>query len=750
MPSSDKYNEAFSRLLRAAIGSIAAQEGKNEALVEEEFADRFGVAPSTIQRYKAGHLPTYERVGIFAEAGVQRGLLGRDWLQRFLHVGRHPHAEKMLAELCGVSTVPPRSPRVYHNLPAPTYTQFVMRQESFNEVIDGLEQRSAVVLITGLGGNGKTSLAREVATYCLNTKHQTTFDAVVWVSDQDQSGKTNHTIVLNEIARVLDYPGLIKFEHEEKRREIEYLIRRHKVLLVIDNFETITDDALLTWLLRLPEPSKALVTSREYSRLFRNSTVVVDLKGMSDQESWMFIKQQIKHSRIERIIQDITILEPILAATGGNPKAIALSLGLIKQDRRPLQSVILDLYNARGQLFDGLFKRAWSLLDNSAQQILFALSLFPTSACEQAIAETADIRGLLFDRAIDKLSDMSLLEIQQENLTDPARYTLHPLVRAFVQAQLSEHKAFEIEARERWCQWHTDLVKKVSFCWNNLRLLESLDVEQDTIYEAAIWAFQSGQYDKSLDIAKNSNFYYYTRGFWNRSPHPHIIAANSARHLEQYTDEVEALAYHVQLLSKQGNITAAQQFIPRIQEILSLVDLCADDRFLVQHAFALYEMACKKLDVAQSIWRASLEYAHSMSVHMHISNLQWLATCLYHQNFLEEAEELFLQSLERAYTNNHERAIISIKSKLASIYLDKEEIQKAVTLLEDSHHRAQQFQEKWYIAEIQRLYARLYITQKDHRQARTHLMEAEDLFERLGMKNHVCEVRHTMNQLHLL
>jgi hypothetical protein len=138
------------------------------------------------------------------------------------------------------------------------------------------------VLIVGLGGNRKTSLAREVADACLKgLEGAPVFDAAVWVSGKDHPGTTNLGVVLDEIARTLDYPGFTEFEHDEKRREVEQLLRRQKVLLVVDNFETITDRALLTWLLNLPEPSKALITSREYRREWRSSWPV-ELRGMSD------------------------------------------------------------------------------------------------------------------------------------------------------------------------------------------------------------------------------------------------------------------------------------------------------------------------------------------------------------------------------------------------------------------------------------------------------------------------------------
>jgi hypothetical protein len=87
----EKQSATLGRLLKGAVGSIAAYEGKAAPAIENELGDRIGVAGSTIQRYKAGYLPTEPRVvQILAEAAVRRSFLSRAWLQRFLQAARYP------------------------------------------------------------------------------------------------------------------------------------------------------------------------------------------------------------------------------------------------------------------------------------------------------------------------------------------------------------------------------------------------------------------------------------------------------------------------------------------------------------------------------------------------------------------------------------------------------------------------------------------------------------------------------------
>jgi predicted ATPase/class 3 adenylate cyclase len=113
-------NESFGRLLKGAINSIAAYEGKTAPAIEDELGGQIGVAGTAIQRYKAGHLPPEPRaIQILAEAAVRRGFLSRAWLQRFLQAARYPQPDALIAQLADALGLP-SAPGIVARLPTGT------------------------------------------------------------------------------------------------------------------------------------------------------------------------------------------------------------------------------------------------------------------------------------------------------------------------------------------------------------------------------------------------------------------------------------------------------------------------------------------------------------------------------------------------------------------------------------------------------------------------------------------------------
>ncbi|KPV52312.1 hypothetical protein SE17_16270 [Kouleothrix aurantiaca] len=614
-----------------------------------------------------------------------------------------------------------------------------MREPAFAEVIDGLQQRSAAILIVGLGGNGKTSLAREVAAHCLQEETTTPrFDAAVWVSDKDRPGTTNLSVVLDEIARTLDYPGFTQFAYDEKRYEVEQLLKKQRVLLVIDNFETITDGALLTWLLRLPEPSKALITSREYGREYRRGGWPVELRGMSGEEAQALVIQRLRVLRLSPFASAQIHLEALLAATGGNPKAIEIALGLVKYERRTLQEVVDDLYAARGDLFDDLFARAWALLDEAARHVLMVMTFFPHSAAVAALAAGADVQGFALDRAIERLVDLALIDVQQTDLNAPPRYTQHPLVRAFAKAKCDAQPLFAEAARRRWIGWYTALTRPVGSCWNNLGRLNTLDSERKTIFSVIRWSLDHGYYAQVCDLARGVRYYYYVRGYWDKRLQIDLWHAEAARQMHDPIEEIKALAYYVQIVARQDRLKEAEGYLPRLQSFVVEPDAPAGVRSICQQALALYAMAERDFATAAQLWQAS---ERRSDPRVYVAARRWRAQCLAALGQLDEAQQLFAESLQDAIAHGYERSVALHYAKVALINLAQGANDAARHALEQSSAWVARYSFSGDIGEVQYIAACIAQQEGLAQQARSNLLDAADRFERMGLRRELAEAR---------
>jgi adenylate kinase family enzyme/transcriptional regulator with XRE-family HTH domain len=739
----------FGQLLKAGINSAATCEGKTAPVIEAELGQQIGVSPSTIQRYKAGYVPSEaSTIQILAELAVKRGHLNRDWLKDFLLSAHYTGADSLIARLYPDNVPTTSESAIYTNLPSPTYGHFVMREQAFREVLDGLQQRSAIVLIVGLSGTGKTSLAREVAAQSLLGNYAVPqFEAVVWISDKDQPGTVNLNEVLNEVARTLDYSGLVQLPIEERKRKINHILGKQRTLIVVDNFETVQDQELLYWLLRLPEPSKAIITSRKYNRSFRNSTFVVELRGLNQEEARLFTQYKAKSLRIEHLAPNIDDFMPLVDATGGNPKGIELALGCVKYERQQLQQVIDDLCAARGSLFDDLFSKAWSLLDEAARKVLLVMVFFANDVNGDALARTADVQGASFDRALDLLIDLSLIDVRQRSLYDQPRYTVHPLVYSFASSKLKERPEFEQEARNRWVKWYVSLTSTVGYCWRDITKLQVLDPEIDTIHSIIVWTLAKKRFDDLISLAKGARYYYFVRGLWNKKPYINLVEAEASQQVGDSLGELQALCYYVQIISRQGLTADANQYLHRIIKLTSEQELSADLLFDVKHATALHAMSQDNLKGAEEAWRESMTQADRLSAHLYTVNRQWLAKCLLLQGRMSEAQGLLNETLLDAIRFGIPRAIMFCQINLINIELHFGNLDEIEGKLVEIFEILQSHQDKEHLAEAMMTQARFLSLTGYIVEARSMLEQTIEALERLGLHNELVRARRELASL---
>jgi len=511
------------------------------------------------------------------------------------------------------------------------------------------------------------------------------------------------------------------------------------VLLVVDNAETIRDGVLLTWLLRqLPAPSKALVTAREYRREFRDGAIPIDVRGMTDAEAWQLMTERLSTLKLDKAVRERAQLEPLIRVTGGNPKALEMALGLMKYHRQPLQQVIDDLYAARGDLFDDLFARAWSLLDEAARRVLLITPLFVDSAGEEALAQVADVQGFACTRAIEQLTDLALLDVQQVDLGSPVRYTTHRLVRTFAGAKLTERAAFEQEARERWVQWAFGLIGQVGNCFANDPQFELMDLDQRTCYAAIEWAADYSSYEFMFDRLDRSECYYTFRGHWYTMRGVYLLWIKAAQRLSNPVEEFRGIAAYMELSLLQSNSTEVESYFNRLHT-LDATNLPDKEHLKYLHTLARHALVKENIAEAQRLWQEADRFQQERAVKTWINVRIYVATCFYRQGDLDHARNLFLSVLEESVAKVDKLNIIHAQIGLAQIDLDQMELASAerrITFLfkQKRAHREQLPSREW-------LAARLFTLQGNYAAAREAFGKAIDTFERMGMRRELAEAR---------
>jgi hypothetical protein len=212
----------------------------------------------------------------------------------------------------------PPVPAVPSNLPP--RCEFIGREKEKARVREALASRWPLTCIDGIGGIGKTALALEAASECLRASRGEipangipTFDGFIWTTAKDRELALND--VLDAIARTLDYPGIAQQPLEEKQESVRKLLQSKRYLLIVDNFETITDGAVRDFLLRLPEPSKALITSREQKL---RQAWAVSLKGLEQAEALTLIRSEGRRLGLTAVeTGEERVLLRLYQATGG-------------------------------------------------------------------------------------------------------------------------------------------------------------------------------------------------------------------------------------------------------------------------------------------------------------------------------------------------------------------------------------------------------------------------------------------------
>lgn len=353
-----------------------------------------------------------------------------------------------LAEAAAPPDTPRRFPAADLHLPAPDYAQLFGVQDEIARLTAQLRAPDGprFLSLEGLGGVGKTALARAVAQTCAETG---VLADVVWISArQEWLSETGELTSLTDPARSLEdivtrltlrlnAPAAAGLATAQKLAHLHPLAHSAPYLIVIDNLETLADvAALLPALYPLAGVTRFLLTSRRTLRHFPY-VHVAPVTELSFASSCALVAHEWAR-RGQTAALPATFAADLYHTVGGLP--LALKLATAQVGCLPLADIVTGLQQARqaapDRLYAYIYRRTWGMLSAAARQILVygMLSLDPEGEDLEFIQAMSAVPPEDFAPALRQLLEYALLELGQP-LAQP-RYRLHRLTTTFLQTDV--------------------------------------------------------------------------------------------------------------------------------------------------------------------------------------------------------------------------------------------------------------------------------------------------------------------------
>lgn len=636
---------------------------------------------------------------------------------------------------------------ILHNLPS--RDPFVGREHELQRIFDGFASHVSLIAIEGLGGMGKTAVAKEIAWRCIDSQGDEgipTFEAIVWIEDKD--GRLHLSDILDTVARVLDCLFIFSLPTADKAVGIKKVLRERSCLVIVDGFETVVDPQVREFIQAIPAPSRALITSRE--RLLPGAWAVL-VKKMDPGDALLFVQNEANRLGLHTLeTSESDVVSEVYDATGGNPFAIRLSLAAVRNSGLSLQDTLDRLRSAaEGDVFDVIFDRDWNDLlrrDWDSKAILMTMTFFSTTASWEALHAGSNVYGENARLAIKRLIEASLIDVDDSLQHSKQRFSLHSLTRYFVRRQLSSVPDVGASIELRLLQFYLAYTEERRDTYAGAHRITELDSERDNIFrfvQAA--AERSGSDERMAEavvrFASALSAFLWGRGYWNTAVQVLDKAIAAASKLNDSLSKATFLCAKGRIHLWRGDLPSAQA--------------CADasHQALTSHQDRSALIVPKRLDAQIATRLGDYERAEKLLLdvlafapntaddHGRAATLIELGIVAERQFRHKDARERFEEALRLdVQLGTVEGQAVSL-SHLAKSVFTLGDAETARSLFERGLMLATQVSRLSTAGRCQVGLARIDLERKSYSSAITLAGEASDSFERLGMHDMVDEAR---------
>lgn len=331
------------------------------------------------------------------------------------------------------------------NLPPRPYGRLFGRETLVHELSARLLDPRAprLLVISGLGGIGKTALAHEVIR---SVMQQNRFELVLWQSVKSEefisASISRRQAVTNLTEALLGYARQLGMDEKFIRADrvqdaLKDSWQSGHYLIVLDNLETLESAEMVVRELRdmlgdSPH-SRILLTSRK--RLAGESYLYDQpVRRLDEPDATAFLLDEAQQRGAESLADaGKALFHRVYEVTEGMPLAIKLIvtqylLGIaLDEELERLMGAINE-----EQLYRFIYFDIWHKLPLAAQKLLVGAASVPSSMQRASLMPASQLSLEHFQQAVPELVRASLMDVRSHPVAERQRYEIHAITRWFI------------------------------------------------------------------------------------------------------------------------------------------------------------------------------------------------------------------------------------------------------------------------------------------------------------------------------
>ena len=577
---------------------------------------------------------------------------------------------------------------VWHNLTRAEYACFIDRKRELQLIKDALasENSSPLISISGLGGVGKSALARELAGQLLDER---SFEAIIWIpgwrprqsiptgtNDSDVALSTFDD-VYQTIALVLRKPTMLKALPEERWSLLQNFLSEGRYLLIVDDADEIQGDRFHELIKTLPAPTKAVLTSRSPLKL---DAVQVFLSGFDEKTAREYLSAEAEAMEVPvlRTVNEAE-LEMLIAESCGLPQVLNWALQQLRDQKQSVSAVVKQLQHEVGDqsLADFCLKKSFQKLEMSERRLLFAIAVFAQPVLAEPVRRTANVFGVEFEQACARLLQLRLIQTDENG----ERYGVISFVRRYTLNKLDNEPDLKRDLLLRAVDYFREFAQANGEI-GDWASQDRLETEMLNLVWVTRQAYELGEWQRVLDLRAALCDFFNMRGYYGQAIDVGTLAFRAAEKLGNLEEAGWCAIYPLtQSYFHQDMYDEAEEWC---RKGLDAFEKCGSERGQVHakrylgrimQALGNYESARKLfsegLNLALRSSASRKDYDRQSDL---VASLAGLAEA---EHDYEEARRLYMAALDQYRTTENLTGQAAMHHQLGNIALVKNDYEEA-------------------------------------------------------------------------